>query len=237
MAQRYADYLDREAHHAATPVKAEAIRQAANKLRELERENAALAARLAELERQEPVAWDCGGDLTKNKGYAEWFRRTGHQPQEPLYARPVPAAPVIPPDMILMPREPDETLVAGFVGCETRDEAKLGWAVAVRMQDVRTGTAAPIAPAPVCDCGDTITDSNAGCCIDCMNQIRADAERWRMVIIVNTEVMIPPEIRAHHAEVCAYLAAMKNGKNIQAAIDAAIACQHDKNTPARAGEE
>ena len=42
MAQRYADYLEREAHHAATPAKAEAIRQAANKLRELERENAAL---------------------------------------------------------------------------------------------------------------------------------------------------------------------------------------------------
>ena len=183
MAQRYADYLDREAHHAATPVKAEAIRQAANKLRELERENAALAARLAELERQEPVAWDCGGEyLTKSRHQAQWHEKT-HGCATPLYSRPVPSM-----------------------------------------------------PAPVCDCGDTITDSNAGCCIDCMNQIRADAERWRMVMIVNTEVMIPPEIRAHHAEICAYLAAMKNGKNIQAAIDAAIACQHDKNTPASAGK-
>ena len=109
-----------------------------------------LAAKLAELERQEP-AWmrnkDCGLLYSPKLIFPKQLPGNF----EPLYARPVPAAPTIPPDMILMPREPDETLVAGFVGCETRDEAKLGWAVAVRMQDVRTGTAAPAAPAPVCD--------------------------------------------------------------------------------------
>lgn len=50
MAQRYAGYLEREAHQAATPVKAEAMRQAANKLRELERENNALRADAARLD-------------------------------------------------------------------------------------------------------------------------------------------------------------------------------------------
>ena len=50
MAQRYAGYLEREAHHAATPVKAEVMRQAANKLRELERENTALRADAARLD-------------------------------------------------------------------------------------------------------------------------------------------------------------------------------------------
>lgn len=50
IAQRYAGYLEREAHHAATPVKAEAMRQAANKLRELDRENAALRADAARLD-------------------------------------------------------------------------------------------------------------------------------------------------------------------------------------------
>ncbi|MGR8931941.1 MAG: hypothetical protein ACU836_15010 [Gammaproteobacteria bacterium] len=49
IAQRYADYLEREAYQASTPVKAEAMRQAAKKMIELERENIALredAARL-----------------------------------------------------------------------------------------------------------------------------------------------------------------------------------------------
>lgn len=50
MAQRYAGYLEREAHQAATPVKAEAMRQVANKLRELERENNALRADAARLD-------------------------------------------------------------------------------------------------------------------------------------------------------------------------------------------
>lgn len=45
--------------------------------------------------------------------------------------------------MILMPITPDEVIVAGFVGCETREEAMLGWKVAVRMQDVRTGKIKP----------------------------------------------------------------------------------------------
>lgn len=120
-----------------------------------------LAAKLAELERQEP-AWmrnkDCGLLYSPKLIFPKQLPGNF----EPLYARPVPAAPTIPPDMILMPREPDETLVAGFVGCETRDEAKLGWAVAVRMQDVRAGTAAPAAP--VCDCGDTIPNTPAAEC-------------------------------------------------------------------------
>lgn len=41
--------------------------------------------------------------------------------------------------MILMPVKADEALVAGFVGCETREEAMLGWDVAVWIQEVRTG--------------------------------------------------------------------------------------------------
>jgi hypothetical protein len=42
MAQRYAGYLEREAFKAATPVKAEAMRQAAGKLRELDKDNGEL---------------------------------------------------------------------------------------------------------------------------------------------------------------------------------------------------
>ena len=42
MAQRYAGYLEREAFKAATPVKAEAMRQAAGKLREIDKENGEL---------------------------------------------------------------------------------------------------------------------------------------------------------------------------------------------------
>lgn len=48
--QRYAGYLEREATNAATPVKAEAMRQAANKMRELERENVRLRADAARLD-------------------------------------------------------------------------------------------------------------------------------------------------------------------------------------------
>lgn len=50
MAQRYAGYLEREAHKAETPVKAEAMRQAANKMRELERENERLRADAARMD-------------------------------------------------------------------------------------------------------------------------------------------------------------------------------------------
>ena len=60
MAQRYAGYLEREAHKAATPVKAEAMRQAANKLRELENENKKLRADEARL--------DWLADLNNTKG-------------------------------------------------------------------------------------------------------------------------------------------------------------------------
>ncbi|MBU0752379.1 MAG: hypothetical protein KJ787_13985 [Gammaproteobacteria bacterium] len=42
MAQRYAGYLEREAFKAPTPVKAEAMRQAAWKLRELDKDNGEL---------------------------------------------------------------------------------------------------------------------------------------------------------------------------------------------------
>ena len=44
MAQRYAGYLERESCKATTPVKAEAMRQAANKMREIDQENARLRA-------------------------------------------------------------------------------------------------------------------------------------------------------------------------------------------------
>jgi len=48
-------------------------------------------AELAKLREQDPYAWDCGGDLSKNKDYAEWFSRTGHGNAISLYAAPVPA--------------------------------------------------------------------------------------------------------------------------------------------------
>lgn len=59
-------------------------------------ERDALAAKLAELERQEPVAWDCGGEyLTKSLHQAQWHEKT-HGCATPLYSRPVPAAPAAP---------------------------------------------------------------------------------------------------------------------------------------------
>jgi hypothetical protein len=48
-------------------------------------------AELAKLREQDPYAWDCGGDLSKNKDYAEWFSRTGHGNAISLYAAHVPA--------------------------------------------------------------------------------------------------------------------------------------------------
>ena len=56
--QRYAGYLERGATNAATPVKAEAMRQAANKMRELERENVRLRADAARLVTTEGVMTD-----------------------------------------------------------------------------------------------------------------------------------------------------------------------------------
>lgn len=50
MARRYADYLEREANTAATPVKAEKMRKVANQMRELERENDRLLADAARLD-------------------------------------------------------------------------------------------------------------------------------------------------------------------------------------------
>ena len=50
IAQRYAGFLDRESYSAATAVKGEAMRQAANKLRELDRENERLRADAARLD-------------------------------------------------------------------------------------------------------------------------------------------------------------------------------------------
>jgi len=44
IAQRYADFLQRESHKAASPTKGEAIRQAANKMLELDQENHRLRA-------------------------------------------------------------------------------------------------------------------------------------------------------------------------------------------------
>lgn len=44
IAQRYAGFLQRESHKAATPTKGEAIRQAANKLLEIDQENHRLRA-------------------------------------------------------------------------------------------------------------------------------------------------------------------------------------------------
>ena len=50
MAQRYAGFLDRESHRAATPVKGEAMRQAARFLLECARENARLNCEVFELQ-------------------------------------------------------------------------------------------------------------------------------------------------------------------------------------------
>lgn len=71
-------------------------------------------AELQKLREQKPVAWDCGGSITANSGYAEWFSRKDHGAAVPLYTSPVPApaAPDANPvqwladegDMILVPR-------------------------------------------------------------------------------------------------------------------------------------
>lgn len=63
MAQQYASYLERESYKAATPVKAEAMRQAANKLYELDRETHRLRGLLEEASAvieaaRDVVAWD-----------------------------------------------------------------------------------------------------------------------------------------------------------------------------------
>ena len=54
-----------------------------------------LRKELAKLREQEPVAWDCGGSITANSGYAEWFSRKDHGAAVPLYTSPVPA-PAVP---------------------------------------------------------------------------------------------------------------------------------------------
>lgn len=65
IAQRYAGFLTRESHDAKTPIKGEAMRQAANKLMEIDQENARLRADSERLE------W-----LMRNVSGAE-FRRMG----------------------------------------------------------------------------------------------------------------------------------------------------------------
>jgi hypothetical protein len=50
IAQRYAGFLERESHNAATPTKGAAMRQSAKKLIELDRENERLRADAARLD-------------------------------------------------------------------------------------------------------------------------------------------------------------------------------------------
>ena len=47
---------------------------------------------------REPVAWDCGGSITANSGYTEWFSRKDHGAAVPLYTSPIPA-PAAPDDI------------------------------------------------------------------------------------------------------------------------------------------
>jgi len=54
-----------------------------------------LRKELAKMREKEPVAWDCGGSITANSGYAEWFSRKDHGAAVPLYTSPVPA-PAVP---------------------------------------------------------------------------------------------------------------------------------------------
>jgi sugar phosphate isomerase/epimerase len=57
---------------------------------------------------------------------------------------------------------------------------------------------------------------------DEIERLRAEAERWRMTLLVNREVMIQPEKRKHQAAVDAYMAAVREGLNLEAAIEAAL---------------
>lgn len=75
IAQRYAGFLQRESHSAATPVKGEAIRQAANKMLELEKENARLRE---DSERLEWLMRNVSGDEFRRIGivYSAGCQRT-----------------------------------------------------------------------------------------------------------------------------------------------------------------
>lgn len=64
-AQRYAGFLTRESHDAKTPVKGEAMRQAANKLLEIDQENIRLRA---DSDRLEWLLRNVGGDEYRRMG-------------------------------------------------------------------------------------------------------------------------------------------------------------------------
>ena len=60
---------------------------------------------------QEPYAYDCGGDITKNAEYAAWFEKAGHGSFVALYASPLPAPAV--PAVTVCHMECDECAKAG----------------------------------------------------------------------------------------------------------------------------
>jgi len=66
IAQRYAGFLQRESHSAATPVKGEALRQAANKMLELDQENARLRV---DSDRLEWMLRNVSGFCLRRKGF------------------------------------------------------------------------------------------------------------------------------------------------------------------------
>lgn len=88
-------------------------------------------AELERLREQKPVAWDCGGSITANSGYAEWFSRKDHGAAVPLYTSPVPA-PAVPASGGKHPshttRSSDSSLYdEKCVNCGGTDVAGGGW--------------------------------------------------------------------------------------------------------------
>ena len=61
-----------------------------------------------------------------------------------------------------------------------------------------------------------------GKCLDEIERLRGDAERWQMAVIVTDEVWVMPERRKHAAEVAAFEKARDSGLTFKASIEAAL---------------
>ena len=55
-----------------------------------------------------------------------------------------------------------------------------------------------------------------------------DAARWRMAVLIGSEVMLHPNKRTHATAVKAYMDATHSGSDLTAAVDAALAAQGGK---------
>lgn len=53
------------------------------------------------------------------------------------------------------------------------------------------------------------------------DELREDAERWRMSVIIARETLQPPSVRKHQTEINAYINAIAGGFDLTYAIDAA----------------